>query len=343
MPLKSERAEDMTSDPSAGSIFRPGDPAHFFMSADTIRFFPDFDGMKFSVEQPRSGMSVLMCQGVPMQDISIPFAVMGNGTITFSVIFSSLTRYSTQNWKPTGSCLDADRPQNVIFTSANCEGLIRMEEGRPQCYVGIHLPLEGLHKMLDGEFPDLVTRNRRRLGQGVHLLRQMPADPRSRLAASQLLSCSLTGCCRRLFVEGKCLELLSSLLFQVSSERKPAQPESLSRSDVERLHEARRLLFENMEDPPGLHALSRQCGLNEFKLKKGFRELFGCTVYESLRSHRMHVAHTLLLNSEMTVGTAAATVGYTNMSHFITAFRKEFGVTPGALVSGTRRNAHRAA
>lgn len=341
--MRPERKTGCFTDRNPETAIRHTDPAHFFMSAETIWFAPDFEGMRFSIAQPRSGMSVFMCQGTPMQDISIPFSVAGDGTITFSVIFSSLTKYSTENWKPAGCALDAARPQTLIFTSAACEGRVRMEAGRPQCYVGVHLSFERLQEMLGAESLHLAIRKHQRPGPGVHLLRQMPADPRSRLVASQLLACPLTGCCRRLFMEGKSLELLSSLLLQLSEDKTPKHPAGLSRGDVERLHEARRILFERMDDPPGLHALARHCGLNECKLKKGFRTLFGCTAYEALRTHRMHTARTLLLDSDMTVGTAAATVGYTNMSHFITAFRNVFGITPGLLLSETRRSAHHAA
>ncbi|MDL2275827.1 AraC family transcriptional regulator, partial [Desulfosarcina sp. OttesenSCG-928-G10] len=318
-----------------------GDPAHFSMSAETIRFSHDFEGMQFSIEQPRSGMSVFMCRGVPIQNIAVPFAIVDDGTLTFAVVLSGFTdtQYASGREKTGGGYrLDAAQPQNIIFASADCEGIVHMNEGRPQCYVGIHIPLEQLQELLDASALDAVTRNRRAMDGNVHLVRQMPSDPHSRLTASQILSCPLTGCCRRLFMEGKCLELLSALLSQISGEKKSNPPESLKQGDVERLHEARRILLEKMDEPPGLRVLSRQCGINEFKLKKGFRELFGCTPYEALRSHRMHVARTLLLGSGITVSTAAATVGYTNTSHFITAFRKEFGITPGVLIAGSRRS-----
>jgi len=130
--------------------------------------------------------------------------------------------------------------------------------------------------------------------------------------------------------------MLASILGRLSPAGRPS-PVSLSRGDVERLHEARRILFEHIEEPPGINELAQRVGINQMKLKRGFRAVFGCTVFEALRAHRMHHARALLMDSDMTVGLVAATVGYTNMSHFIAAFRTHFGVTPGSLLHQSRR------
>jgi len=61
-----------------------------------------------------------------------------------------------------------------------------------------------------------------------------------------------------------------------------------------------------MVEPPGLKELAQRVGLNELKFKRGFREVFGCTMFEALRAHRMQQARTLLLDSDMTVGMVAA-------------------------------------
>lgn len=321
---------------SAEPSIRYGEKTYLALSADTVRLADDFRGMNFSLERPRPGMSLFMCEGLPEKDIASPFSIDGDGVITFSVILSGLMEYSAGKGKTGMAALDVRRAQDFIFTSAQCDGVQRMGGGRLQSYVGLNMSLESLHQMLDDASLNFSSAQKP-VERGIHLLRQMPSNEGNRRIAAQILSCTLAGCCRRLFMEGKCLELLSSMITRLSGKKEENNPSfTLSRGDVERLHEARRILIENMEDPPGLQSLARQCGLNEFKLKRGFRKLFGCTAYEVLRSHRMHTARALLLDSEITVGTAASMVGYTNMSHFIAAFKKEFGVTPGTLLSGSR-------
>lgn len=320
------------------SISYEGEESYLALSSDTVRLARGFEGLDFLLEQPRPGMSLFMCRGYPESDITSPF-VIHDAVITFSVILSGLSEYCTSGGREgeAGACLlDVNQARDLVFTSAECDGVFRMGGGRPQCYVGLNIPLEQLHLMLDEATMESIL-VRGQAEKGIYLLQEMPSNEESRRIASQLLDCPLTGCCRRLFLEGKCLELLSSLLSRSNASKKTNRPAALSKNDVERLHEARRILLANMEEPPGLQALARLCGLNEFKLKRGFREIFGCTAYEALRSHRMQAAKTLLLDSDITVGTTASMVGYTNMSHFIAAFRKEFGITPGAMLVKNRR------
>jgi AraC-like DNA-binding protein len=86
-----------------------------------------------------------------------------------------------------------------------------------------------------------------------------------------------------------------------------------------------------MASPPGLPELARSVGLNEFKLKVGFRVLFGASVFGYLRTQRMDRARRLLAHRELSVTEVAAHVGYQNPSKFAAAFRKHFGFPPSAL------------
>lgn len=73
----------------------------------------------------------------------------------------------------------------------------------------------------------------------------------------------------------------------------------------------------------------KQTGLNLFKLKRGFKSLFGKTVFAFIRQERMKIAKQLLDDKKITVLEAAIKVGYSNPSHFASAFRKEYGINPG--------------
>lgn len=65
------------------------------------------------------------------------------------------------------------------------------------------------------------------------------------------------------------------------------------------------------------------------KLKTGFKQCYGQTVYNYIIGKRMELARTLLDQRRFKVSDVAGLVGYTNTSHFITAFSKKYGVTPG--------------
>jgi len=137
---------------------------------------------------------------------------------------------------------------------------------------------------------------------------------------------------KELLTRGKSLMLVSKALAAL------AQPEAGDRYDVrffeddlDRVREARTILLARMEDPPTLPELARLAGLNEVKLKAGFRKLWGTTVFGLLRRERLAEARRFLEAGEGNVGEAAFRVGYTNTSHFAQAFQKEYGVTPGAV------------
>jgi AraC-like DNA-binding protein len=135
------------------------------------------------------------------------------------------------------------------------------------------------------------------------------------------------GLSRQLHLEAKGLEFLAALIDQLEESEGATAPR-LSRSDVERLERARQILLARLQDPPSLPALARQAGLNEVKLKVGFRALFGSPVYAYLRDHRLELAHRLLRARVGNVTEVAQRVGYANPSKFATAFRKRFNVSP---------------
>jgi AraC-like DNA-binding protein len=99
-------------------------------------------------------------------------------------------------------------------------------------------------------------------------------------------------------------------------------------ADRQKLQEVKRLIEQNFLQEHTLTSLCRQSCLNEFKLKKGFRTLFGTRVIEYVRRLRMEYAQELLRDSHTTVGEASARVGYRYPNHFSTAYKRHFGVTP---------------
>lgn len=98
--------------------------------------------------------------------------------------------------------------------------------------------------------------------------------------------------------------------------------------DKERILFARDYLIKNIEAPPSLTELSRIAGINEFKLKRGFKEVFGNTVFGYLGELRMELAKNDLLEKGKTITEIAFELGYSSVQHFSNAFKKKFGVAP---------------
>ncbi|MEC0234924.1 AraC family transcriptional regulator [Paenibacillus kribbensis] len=132
-----------------------------------------------------------------------------------------------------------------------------------------------------------------------------------------------------LLMEAAALEIFNRYMIQLF-DLTPI-PEGLSKEDVRKLHLARQILESSMIDPPSLITLSRKVGLNDFKLKKGFKACFGTTVFEYLRQIRLDYAMKLLRSQESNVTEAAMAVGYSNVSAFSEQFFREYGVKPSAI------------
>lgn len=163
---------------------------------------------------------------------------------------------------------------------------------------------------------------------GAHHTHEQPMTPALTRLLDEILSADGRSVARQLFLEAKGLELLAVLTDELAMASQAMSP--LGPQDIERLERARRLLRDRMDSPPSLPELARAVGLNEFKLKAGFRVHFGTSVFGLLRTHRMDQARRLLVLRELSVTEIAARVGYANPSKFATAFRKHFGFPPSA-------------
>lgn len=98
--------------------------------------------------------------------------------------------------------------------------------------------------------------------------------------------------------------------------------------DKERIVFARDYLLTHMDAPPTLVQLAAIAGLNEFKLKRGFKEMFGQTVFGYLADVRLEMACRALRGKQKTVTQIAFELGYASLQHFSAAFKKKFGVPP---------------
>lgn len=149
----------------------------------------------------------------------------------------------------------------------------------------------------------------------------------------QILQCMmnnpLKGNLRSLLMEAKLLELLTLQLNQFSTAKEDSR--SVRSNDREVLYEVKEYLECCFHEAMSLKMLSRKFAINEFKLKKGFKELFQTTVFDYIFELRMRQAYQLLLDKKMFVNEVAGCVGYKNPNHFSTAFKRRFGISPAML------------
>jgi AraC family transcriptional activator of pyochelin receptor len=152
-------------------------------------------------------------------------------------------------------------------------------------------------------------------------------SPATAVVLSQLLQCKVDDSVRALYLKAKVYELFS-LYFDTTAADLEQCPFLENEDQVRRIRQAKTLLLEHMAEPPTLQELSHKVGINIKKLKEGFKQLYGQTVYGFLLDHKMDEAQRLLATQKYNVNEVGLHLGYSTSSHFIAAFKKKFGTTP---------------
>lgn len=147
--------------------------------------------------------------------------------------------------------------------------------------------------------------------------------------AKHLSSCSYSCEIKRLFVESKAIELFLLCIRHVESQKKHRVEQfGISNADMEKIRAAKDIVINRLDSPPSLKELAHLVGTNDFKLKVGFKKVYGTTVFGFLRTERLERARGLLSNPDLLIGQVAQQVGYSNFSHFARAFKDHFGISP---------------
>lgn len=155
-----------------------------------------------------------------------------------------------------------------------------------------------------------------------------PISAGIRYLLSEIRQSDLQGGLKGLFRQSKVCELLLKQIQDIHRFQLQFSHAGVPARDLEKLYWVRDYLELNALGQITLSQLSRDSGLNLFKLKKEFKELFGVTIFEQVRAHRMQRAMALLIDTDSTVGEVAETLGYEHIQHFSTAFKKHFGNPP---------------
>ena len=149
-------------------------------------------------------------------------------------------------------------------------------------------------------------------------------------AVQQILNNDFTGNAKTLLVESKMLEIVALQLNEFANQNNHTLF-SMRSAEVDIFHDLKNFLDQHFTDDLSLKSLSKMFGLNEFKLKKGFKELFESTVFEYIHELKMNYSRHLLRDHHMYVNEVASKIVYKNPHHFSTAFKRKFGITPKAL------------
>lgn len=153
-------------------------------------------------------------------------------------------------------------------------------------------------------------------------------SPSMAVVLSQILSSNIHQSMKALYLKGKVYELLS-LYFNKNEDTDIEQcPFLIDEDNIRKIRLAKELILQNISEPPSLQMLSESIGLSLNKLKEGFKQLYGDTVFGYLLDHKMEEARRMLASKNYNVNEVGLKIGYSTSSHFIAAFKKKYGTTP---------------
>src|SRR6185436_9637639 len=151
----------------------------------------------------------------------------------------------------------------------------------------------------------------------------LPLCGKTRKAIEALLNHTYTDTLENIFVNAQTqILLLYSMDCMMGDKEETFVCKFLANeADREKIIKAREVLLQHIGEPLTIKELSRKVAINECYLKKGFKEMFGSTVFDFYQSQRMEHAKYLLYEKGLNVTDVSVMLGYSSISHFSTAFK----------------------
>jgi AraC-like DNA-binding protein len=144
----------------------------------------------------------------------------------------------------------------------------------------------------------------------------------------QIFNCRLPVKSRTLFYESKVMEVFSLIVSNEVIKHEGYDVVALSPYELQKIKEIPQMLLEQPFELPNLLSLAEKLVINPKKLTKGFKLVYGDTIFSYHRKLALNRAASTLLNTDNTINEIAYDSGYSSPSNFCAAFKKQYGVTP---------------
>jgi AraC family transcriptional activator of pyochelin receptor len=268
------------------------------------------------------GFYILKIQNDTVKDVQIKreidkryiqfhFCLKGNGTFLFN----------DGNY-----ALDVSEESSLLLYNTKQDLPLNLSLVPGSWMVSVVMTIRKFHSLFSEEasyIPFLNTENKEK-----KYYAQESVTPAIAVVLSQMINYNLHPTIKKLYIKGKVYELIS-LYFNKSTDADLEQcPFLVNEDNVKRIRRAKELIIANMAEPPSLNELAQEVGLSLKRLKEGFKQIYGDSVYSFLFDYKMEYARRLLDSGQYNVNEIGLRIGYSTSSHFIAAFRKKYGTTP---------------
>lgn len=222
--------------------------------------------------------------------------------------------------------LDLSGDHSLLLYNPRAELPLKLELSPGSWVLSLVMSIRQFHALFTTEadyIPFLDPEN-----QEKQYYQQHPIGPSLSMVLSQLWNEHVHPSVKTLYARAKAYELLS-LYFNRNADTQSEQcPYLLDEENLSRIRRAKEIVIQRMAEPPTLAELAAEIGLSLKKLKEGFKQVYGDSVYSFLFDYKMETARKMLESGKFNVNEVGLKVGYSTASHFITAFKKKYNTTP---------------
>ena len=226
--------------------------------------------------------------------------------------------------------LEVSEENSLLLYNTQIDLPLNLELNPNSWLVSVVMTIRKFHSLFSKEanyIPFLSEENRDK-----KYYTQEGVSPAIAVVLSQMMNYNLHPSIKELYIKGKVYELIS-LYFNKGTDADIEQcPFLVDEDNVRRIRKAKEIMISRMAEPPTLAELSDEIGLSLKKLKEGFKQIYGDSVFSFLFDYKMDYARKILETGQHNVNEVGLKVGYSTSSHFIAAFKKKYGTTPKKYV-----------
>jgi AraC-like DNA-binding protein len=225
---------------------------------------------------------------------------------------------------------DFNKTNCVIFYFPRSKGKINVYSNESLNILSLHIAPDFLNDFIDEQFDGIPDDLKKLLSNKImkSFFKNSIMTSEMFEIAHDIVKCEFEGFTKKMFVEGKALELMTRHIELLTKENTKKEGIGLRSNELEKIKEIKQKIDDNIAHNHSLYELARSVGFNHSKLNAGFKQLYNTTVFSYIRNQRLELSKRKLIETELSVSEIAYLMGYSSPSHFTREFSRAFDLTP---------------
>jgi len=277
------------------------------------------EGLIILSHKNESTKSRLLLKDVKLDYVQFHFCIKGHASFFFNKNYSR----------------NISEEKSLLLYNPNQKTPIHLVIAKQSWVVSVLIAIKKMHHFFSEEVSYISLLNRDEKHKKYY--KEDIISPAMSIVLNQLVSYHMSAFTKLLYFRGKAYELLSLYFNNIENDVLDQCPFLTNEEHIAKIKVAKDYLISNIDTPPSLHELSEHVGLNLKKLKAGFKDVYGYSVFQFLFHYKMELARKLLESSKSNVTEVGFKIGYSTSSHFISAFKKKYGITPKKYIMSLKR------